>query len=156
MVAGVFVCGNRHASKKLIGEYYEGAEYRAGHATMVEREDEFIGMQAAGPGADFAGGWQCSACRQQVADSAVACPRDGTRKLSALEDDPQFHGYKFIGAIGAGGMGVIYKARHVSLNKIVAIKMLHPYLVSTDAVQRFKIEGQAVNKLDHPFIIKVH
>jgi serine/threonine protein kinase/tetratricopeptide (TPR) repeat protein len=123
---------------------------------MVEREDEFIGMQAAGPGADFAGGWQCSACGQQVADSAVACPRDGTRKLSALEQDSQFRGYAFISAIGSGGMGVIYKARQTALNKVVAIKMLHPYLVSDEAVRRFQIEGQAVSKLEHANIIKVH
>ncbi len=64
-------------------------------------------------------------------------------------------GYKVLGKIGAGAMAVVYKARQLSLNRIVAIKVL-PKRFSKDPeyVERFYKEGQAAGKLNHPNIVQ--
>lgn len=70
---------------------------------------------------------------------------------------PAIPGYEVQGVIGFGGMGVVYKARHLILNRTVAIKM--PIAGSFATVverQRHVREAQAAAALDHPNIIKVH
>ena len=64
-------------------------------------------------------------------------------------------GYKVLGKIGAGAMAFVYKARQLSLNRLVAIKVL-PKRFSQDPeyVQRFYKEGQAAGKLNHPNIVQ--
>ena len=52
-------------------------------------------------------------------------------------------------------MGVIYKARQLLLDKLVAIKMVHTHLVSSEAFQRFQLEGKASALLKHENIIAV-
>lgn len=52
-------------------------------------------------------------------------------------------------------MGIIYKARHVVMDKLVAVKMMHPHMVSATAFQRFQMEGRAGGMLTHPFIVAV-
>ncbi len=64
--------------------------------------------------------------------------------------------YEFIGTIGTGGMGVIYKARQKMLNKIVAIKMLHSHLLNIQSMLRFQQEAKAASSLKHPNVISVH
>jgi len=58
--------------------------------------------------------------------------------------------------LGRGGMGVVYKARQLSLDRLVALKILPPTL-SSDAsfVKRFKREARAVAKLSHPNIVQI-
>lgn len=99
---------------------------------------------------------RCPSCGLQVQPTVVVCPRDGTNLIRPLYIDPAFSKYEFISGIGAGGMGVIYKARHINLNRMVAIKTLHSHLASPEAVSRFEIEGKAASLLSHPNIIAVY
>ena len=67
---------------------------------------------------------------------------------------PQF---EIIALLGRGGMGVVYKARQLNLDRIVALKILPPVdSQSADFVERFRREARSLAKLSHPNIVAVH
>src|SRR5262245_37556863 len=65
--------------------------------------------------------------------------------------------YEIVGAIGAGGMGEVYKGRYTRLNRIVAIKVLPAELAGDPTRrERFEREARAVAALNHPHICDLH
>jgi eukaryotic-like serine/threonine-protein kinase len=65
--------------------------------------------------------------------------------------------YKIISLVGRGGMGMVYKADHMTIERHVAIKMLYPNTVAdADAVKRFKQEAQAVSRVEHPHSVRIY
>ncbi|MCX7944536.1 MAG: serine/threonine protein kinase [Deltaproteobacteria bacterium] len=73
-----------------------------------------------------------------------------------FSDIPQISGYEIIGLIGKGGMGAVYKARQLSLNRLVAIKVLKgEYATQKDFILRFNREAEVLAKLSHPNIVPI-
>ncbi len=76
-----------------------------------------------------------------------------------LEERPeplQVDRYTILGVLGSGGMGVVFKALHKSMDRVVALKMLPPELVdSHDKVERFKREMKAAARMSHPNVVTV-
>jgi len=69
----------------------------------------------------------------------------------------QITGFEMIEKLGQGGMATVWKARQLSLDRIVAIKVLSSRLsLDPDDVQRFQLEAQSAAKLKHPGIVQVY
>src|SRR3954471_8014523 len=70
---------------------------------------------------------------------------------------PSIPGYRIEGELGRGGMGVVYRARQVRLNRPCALKMiLAGAHADPVAAARFLVEAEAVAKLQHPSIVQIH
>ena len=64
--------------------------------------------------------------------------------------------YRVLSVLGAGGMGVVYKALDTKFNRTVAIKFLSDTLADTEGRRRFLREAQTASSLNHPHILTVH
>lgn len=69
---------------------------------------------------------------------------------------PGIPGYEFVSNLGAGGMGVVFKARDLTLGRDVAIKTLGGQTIGEDRYKRFRTEAEAVAQLKHPGIVQVY
>lgn len=99
----------------------------------------------------------CLECGWLDSGALTNCPNDGSVLTNPFARDPAFIGkYELAGLIGSGGMGVIFKARQIAMNKMVAVKMIHAHMISQESFQRFQLEGKAIGLLNHPSIINIH
>jgi serine/threonine protein kinase len=86
-----------------------------------------------------------------VAPEPAASSSDGGAVAKRLGD------FTLLARIGSGGMGVVYRARQESLQREVALKLVHPeHLLFPGARERFRREADAASRLRHPSIVTVH
>ena len=70
---------------------------------------------------------------------------------------PDVPGYEILGILGRGGMGVVYRARQLKANRVVALKMIRAVEhASLQERVRFQIETEAVARLQHPNIVQLY
>ena len=74
----------------------------------------------------------------------------------ALTPGQHFAGYEILCELGRGGMGAVYQARELSLQRVVALKILPPHLSNDkDFVARFQAEAIAAANVSHPNIVQI-
>ncbi len=102
----------------------------------------------------------CTICKAKYDDAFSFCPVDG----EVLEDDPSSFvntvldgQYQIEAMLGKGGMGAVYRARHILLGDRVAIKILPPEMRNNaEWLRRFRREGQAARRFRHPNAVTVY
>jgi serine/threonine-protein kinase len=102
---------------------------------------------------------KCPRCGKEYENANTLCPSDGT--VLEKVDDPLLgqtlaEKYRIEELINEGGMGAVYRATHVLMDKTVAIKVLHPALAADDKiVARFSREARAASRISHPHALNV-
>jgi serine/threonine protein kinase len=109
---------------------------------------------------------QSEECRRQKAEKECQSPNSNAKSTENQENvarvvpwpcGPRFGNYEVLEKIGQGGMGAVYKARQLNLDRLVALKLLPLGAWSgADLVQRFRSEASAAAALQHPNIVAVH
>ena len=112
---------------------------------------------------------QCETCGNAIAADAPSglCPicllraaieHGSSQALAPLLPKLHYFGdYELLDEIARGGMGVVYRAKQLSLDRIVALKMMRPGLLSSEPeIQRFLSEARTAASLRHPNIVAIH
>ena len=99
-----------------------------------------------------------STLSQLMIEKGFITPRQAKRVMedvASQKDGSQIPGYKILGKLGAGAMAVVYKAKQISLDRTVAIKVLpNKFAEKSNYVERFYKEGQLAAKLNHNNIVQ--
>ena len=104
---------------------------------------------------------RCPTCGREYGETTTLCPADGTVLRRAGGEDRLVGQvlagkYRIEEKIDEGGMGCVYRATHVLMEKTVAVKVLHPALAADDKiVARFTREAKAASRISHPHAINV-
>jgi hypothetical protein len=109
---------------------------------------------------------ECTKCHSEVDDDARFCPQCGAivSSSTAVAGDPirtalaakLEHQYRIVRLLGRGGMGSVYLARDLTLEREVAIKVINAADDSREIYDRFRREAKTAAKLSHPNIVPLH
>src|SRR5215216_7528079 len=102
---------------------------------------------------------KCPKCGVEYPDQTTLCPADG---IALEKTDDSLIGttlagkYRIDARLNEGGMGAVYRATHVLMEKTVAIKVLRPSLAADEKiVARFSREARAASRISHPHALSV-
>jgi len=102
---------------------------------------------------------KCPQCGKEFETSNTLCPDDGAvlqKADDSLIGKVLADKYRIESLISQGGMGSVYRATHVLMEKTVAVKVLHPRLAADDRiVARFSREAKATSRISHPHALSV-
>ena len=128
-----------YLQRQEAGESVDPESLIAAHPAFAEEMREFFADQQ----------------QMQGIASPIATPLISRRPV--LDTIRYFGDYELLEEIARGGMGIVYKARQASLNRIVAVKMILAgnFASETDA-KRFQTEAESAANLQHPHIVSVH
>ncbi|MEO5580884.1 MAG: serine/threonine-protein kinase, partial [Gemmatimonadaceae bacterium] len=95
--------------------------------------------------------------REAIASAAAGIALEQDEAYRAVLEKTLSPHYEILQPLGRGGMGAVYLAKEVALERLVAIKVLRPdLLVSSESRERFKREARIVAQLSHPGILPLH
>src|SRR5829696_4155916 len=102
----------------------------------------------------------CPTCNAKHEDSVSFCANDGEvleDDATAIVDSTLDGQYHIESLLGKGGMGAVFRARHILLGDRVAIKVLPPQMRNNaEWLRRFRREGQAARRFRHPNSVQVY
>src|SRR5207248_6043354 len=90
-------------------------------------------------------------------DQETFIPEAGLSPPAAMPPGyPNVLGYEILGALGRGGMGVVYKARHKGLGRLVALKRILSETIRPSHIARFRLAAETVAAIQHPNIVQTY
>jgi WD40 repeat protein len=104
----------------------------------------------------------CRAARREASVPTASAPSRATapavgEPFPVTPKFPDIPGYEVFDILGRGGMGIVYKARHLGLNRLVALKMpLAGLELDPAELVRFQREAEAAAGLQHPHVVQIH
>jgi serine/threonine protein kinase len=138
------------------GEQPDREDLLRRHADLAEELHSFFADQDRfGRVAERIG--PCAVAAVAPAEAPTMALGEFGRESALLGTVRYFGDYELLEEIARGGMGVVYRARQVSLNRSVALKMiLAGEFAATEDVQRFHREAEAATDLDHPNVVPIY
>jgi serine/threonine-protein kinase len=101
----------------------------------------------------------CPLCQNLYPANFTVCPKDGAtlRTVTELTEGAVLRGkYQILGKLGQGGMGIVYKAKHLHFDEICALKVVTSHLAEEAGfLHRFRAEALVMRKLAHPNAVRV-
>jgi serine/threonine protein kinase len=100
----------------------------------------------------------CPICKTCYDDNEDRCQKDRIFLVEAFPGQRLVDGkYRIDALIGQGGMGAVYRATHLELDRVIALKVVLPdYVSSGETLERFRREARAAARLNHPNVITIY